>query len=153
MHALQDLGEELLAMQPAKVRKLPIPPELLDALELAWTITSREGLRRQRQYIGKLMRHIDAGPIHAALDHDGSRHRAEVGVMHAAEHWRDRMLADPKVLDEFLRLHPPAEDAGDGIAADWSRHIEEARVEIGRSEPGRRYRELYRRLRDTLSAA
>lgn len=150
MHALQDLGERLLALQPHKLRALPIPPALLDAIELARRITSREGLRRQRQYIGRLMREIDSAPIIAALDDDGSRHRAEVAVMHAAERWRDRLLADPATVGEFLRQHPqPPDAAGPGLSA----MVDEARAELARGEPGRRYRELYRHLRDTLSQA
>ena len=148
MHALQDLGEELLAMQPAKLRALPLPPQLLEAIELAKRINSREGLRRQRQYIGKLMRVIDPAPIRAALDVDGSRHRAEVAVMHAAERWRDRLLNDPALVSEFLERHP----SPDGTPSDQlPALIDAARTELARGEPGRRYRELYRQLRDTLS--
>ena len=148
MHALQDLGEELLAMQPAKLRALPLPPQLLEAIELAKRINSREGLRRQRQYIGKLMRVIDPAPILAALDVDGSRHRAEVAVMHAAERWRDRLLNEPALVSEFLEQHPSA----DGMPSDQlPALIDGARTELARGEPGRRYRELYRQLRDILS--
>lgn len=184
MHALQDLGERLLAMQPAKLAALPLPPSLADAIALARTITSREGLRRQRQYIGRLMREVDPGPIVAALDDDGSRHRAEVAVMHAAERWRARMLDDTSAIAEFLRQHPPRahvdeaalrehRDAaplpghGDAAAprehgaattsrapddaASLRRLVDEARQEVARGEPARRFRELYRHLRDALS--
>ncbi|MEN9314180.1 MAG: hypothetical protein RIS35_573 [Pseudomonadota bacterium] len=148
MHALQDLGEELLALQPSKLRALPLPPQLLDAIELARRINSREGLRRQRQYIGKLMRVVDPAPILAALDVDGSRHRAEVAVMHAAERWRERMLREPEAVGEFIERHPPA----DGTSAEaLSGMVEAARAELARGEAGRRYRELYRHLRDALT--
>ena len=147
-HALQDLGERLLALQPARLKALPLPPRLLDAIELALRITSREGLRRQRQYIGRLMREIDAAPILKALDDDGTLHRAEVATMHAAEGWRIRLLETPDALAEFLALYPQAADA-DGMTL--AALIEAARTELARGAAGRRFRELYRHLRDTLT--
>lgn len=146
MIELQDLGEQLLALQPSKLRALSLPESLVDAIELARRITSREGLRRQRQYIGRLMRDIDPAPLRDALDREGAGQRAEVALMHAAERWRDRLLDEPAAMASFLEQRP-AEAAG-----DWSRLVEEARGELSRGVPGRRYRELYRRLRATLAA-
>lgn len=146
MTELQALGEQLLALPPHKLRALPVPEDLLEAIELARRITSREGLRRQRQYIGRLMRDIDPAPLREALDVDGAGHRAEVALMHAAEHWRDRLLAEPAALAVL------AEQRGLHDTAEWTRLVDEARAEQGRKAPGRRYRELYRRLREALSS-
>jgi ribosome-associated protein len=44
-----------------------LPDELLTAIELVRKIKSRSARRRQIQYIGALMRHIDPQPIEAAL--------------------------------------------------------------------------------------
>ena len=161
MTALQELGEELLRLQPSKLKALPLPPALFDAIELAQRITAREGLRRQRQYIGRLMREVDAQPIRDALSVDGARHRVEVAHMHTAEHWRDRLLAEPKALAEFLAEYPgAASDGGDAAGAGgnaagesgWKARIESARLEKTRNQPGRAYRELYRQLYRVLDA-
>jgi len=130
MTALQALGEELLALQPSKLLALPLPPALADAIELARRITSHEGLRRQRQYIGRLMRDVDPAPIRAALDRDGAGHRAEVAAMHAAERWRERLLADPRVLAEFLERFPEPAPPG---AADQGAPEGDDTVRDGRS--------------------
>ena len=144
MDELQQLGVQLLELPAARLRELPIPAELIEAVELAQRIrNSREGLRRQRQFIGKLMRDIDPEPLRDALSLHGSRHRAEVAAMHAAEHWRDRLLADPQALAEFRQRHPGADDA-------LATLLDAARGEIAQGKPGRRIRELYRRLRDAL---
>jgi len=45
-----------------------LPEELLTAIELARKIRSHGARRRQIQYIGALMRHIDPQPIETALD-------------------------------------------------------------------------------------
>jgi len=152
MTALQELGEELLRLQPYKLKRLPLPPDLVDAIELAQRITSREGLRRQRQYIGRLMRDVDAQPIRDALSVDGTRHRGEVARMHTAEHWRDRLLASPDALAQFLTEHPGAAGTGAEGPDGWKERIEAARLEKSRDQPGRGYRDLYRHLYRLLEA-
>ena len=64
MHALQDLGERLVALPEADLATIPINDERLrDAVQTARRITARGGLKRQLQFIGKLMRSIDPSPL------------------------------------------------------------------------------------------
>ena len=66
--AAQDLGTRLIALRESELlTALNLPETLQDAILLAKRITSRGGLARQRQYIGKLMRDLDPAPIEAAL--------------------------------------------------------------------------------------
>ena len=67
VHALQDLGVELVALSEEQLAAIELPERLRDAVLEAQRITSREARRRQLQYIGKLMRKVDAAPIRAAL--------------------------------------------------------------------------------------
>jgi ribosome-associated protein len=67
MHELQQLGERLAALTPAQLARIELPEALREQIELARRITSREGLRRQLQYIGRLMRDVDADAIRLAL--------------------------------------------------------------------------------------
>jgi ribosome-associated protein len=66
--ALQRLGEELVALPFGRLKTMDLPDELLTAIELAHKIKSRGARRRQIQYIGALMRHIDPQPIENSLD-------------------------------------------------------------------------------------
>lgn len=66
--ALQRLGEQLVALPPGRLESMELPDELLAAVEFARKIKSRGARRRQIQYIGVLMRHIDPQPIQIALD-------------------------------------------------------------------------------------
>ena len=66
--ALQRLGEQLAALPFAQLETMGLPDELLSAIELAHKIKSHGARRRQIQYIGALMRHIDPQPIEAALN-------------------------------------------------------------------------------------
>ena len=65
--ALQKLGEELIAMKQADLLSLPLDEGLLEAVLEAGQIKAHGALRRQKQYIGKLMRHIDPEPLREAL--------------------------------------------------------------------------------------
>jgi len=67
MHALLDLGRDLVALPDDKLKRLPLPEALYDAIRLAQRITSREGRRRQIHYVGKLMRQAPAEEIQAQL--------------------------------------------------------------------------------------
>jgi ribosome-associated protein len=66
--ALQRLGEQLVALPLGQLEAMGLPDELLTAIEFARKIKSRSARRRQIQYIGTLMRHIDPKPIETALD-------------------------------------------------------------------------------------
>jgi len=66
--ALQRLGEQLVALPLGQLEAMGLPDELLTAIEFARKIKSRGARRRQIQYIGTLMRHIDPKPIQTALD-------------------------------------------------------------------------------------
>jgi len=66
--ARQKLGEELITLRVADLRSLPLEEDLLEAVVDARGMKSHGALRRQKQYIGKVMRHIDPEPIRAALE-------------------------------------------------------------------------------------
>ena len=66
--ALQRLGEQLVALPFGQLETMELPDELLTAIEFARKIRSHGARRRQIQYIGALMRHIDPQPIETELD-------------------------------------------------------------------------------------
>src|SRR5256885_5763215 len=77
MHALQDLGVELVELSDERLAAVDLPEPLREAVAEARRITDFEGRRRQMQYIGKLMREIDPEPIRAKLASWKSVSRAE----------------------------------------------------------------------------
>ncbi len=66
--ALQQLGEQLVVLPHGQLQAMELPDELRTAIELARKIKSHGARRRQLQYIGVLMRHIDPQPIETALE-------------------------------------------------------------------------------------
>jgi ribosome-associated protein len=92
------------------------------------------------QYLGKLMRHVDADTIRLSLKRVTGESRAAVSLMQQAEAWRDRLLDDDHALTAFIAEHPEAE-------AQWLRSaIRSARRERELHQPPKHARELYRRL-------
>lgn len=93
--ARQKIGESLIKLSPEERRGLPLSEDLLEALSFCDSLSDKEALRRQRQYIGKLMREADTPAIMAALGKMENPHAAQMARFHAAERWREKMLADP----------------------------------------------------------
>ena len=65
--ALQKLGEELITLKESDLDSLPLDDNLREAVMEARQIKAHGALRRQKQYIGKLMGHIDPEPIRAEM--------------------------------------------------------------------------------------
>ncbi|MGB5248001.1 MAG: ribosome biogenesis factor YjgA [Gammaproteobacteria bacterium] len=92
--ALQDLGEALIQLPPSAFAAAPIPENLREAVELARNLNKHGALRRQRQYIGKLMRAIDPQPLEEFFAKRAARHQGEQRRFHQLERWRDRIIAE-----------------------------------------------------------
>ena len=93
MQALQNLGEQLVKLSNNELAKIPIHDEhLREALTTARRLTSREALRRQLQYIGKLMRGIDLTEIEAGLAKRDEGQRELARAFHRLEELRDDVV-------------------------------------------------------------
>jgi ribosome-associated protein len=103
-------------------------------------MTRHEARRRQLQYVGRLMRDVDAAPIRAALERLASTPRAQRVAFAAAERWRDRLLADDLALTEFVAEHPAVDR---GALADL---VRESRDERASGRPPHKFRALFRRV-------
>ena len=99
---LQRLGESLIGLDVQTLAALPLGDELREALLHAAGIRSRAALRRQKQFIGKLMRGVDPEPIRAAVASLTADDATANRLFAQAERWRDRLAAEGgTALDEF----------------------------------------------------
>lgn len=106
VEALQALGNRLVGVGNDRLKKLDIPETLRDAVLEAKKITSHGALRRQMQYIGKLMRDVDTDPIQEMLDElDGISNKANARF-HALEKMRDRLIEDEGVITTLKNDFP-----------------------------------------------
>lgn len=109
MQELQDLGEELAELSSDWLKKIDIPEQLRDALQEAQRMHSHGAIRRQLQYVGKVMRDIDPEPIRAALATIRGESAAEVARMHRLERLRTRLMEDEKTLTDIANTFPGAD--------------------------------------------
>ena len=140
--ALQSLGEALATLPAEALDGLDLPEQLRQALDELSRIRAHGALRRQRQYVGKLMRDVDPEPLRRAVEANRQPARDEARRFKAAEAWRERLLEGGQaVLARFLAEHPGAD------AEALSAAVLEARA--GRTGAARR---LFRRIREAMDA-
>jgi ribosome-associated protein len=139
MHELQAVGEQLIALSPDFLKRIELPENLLSAVLEAKDIpvSKHTARKRQRQYVGRLMRDVDAAPIIEQLNALKAPSRKQTALLHLAEQWRDRLLKDDGGLDVFISEFPHAAslEIGELIAA--------SRDESARDKPLKHFRELY----------
>lgn len=144
MNALQDLGARLVDLPRNELDALGLPDELVKAVLMARKLrdAKNDSYRRQLQYVGRLMREIDAGPVIAHFAGADAEHQEDVQVFRRLERWRDALLAgDESALAEIGQAYPGADLSGIRETANKAR----AEKELGR--PPRSARQLFRYLR------
>lgn len=144
--ALQDTGAALVKLSADRVRKLDLPEALRVAVLEAQRLRSHGALRRQMQYIGKLMRDVEAAPIEAQLAEIRGESSSAKAEFHALERWRERLLAEDGALTEWLARHPQSD------AQQLRQLIRGARKETAEGKPPRSSRALFRMLRELAGA-
>jgi len=146
MLALQALGVALVELPEAQLASMELAPELAQAVLEAKRIRSHEARRRQLQFIGRLMRSLDAEPIRARLAALTGRSAQAAARHRRLEAWRERLLADDAALTEFAARYPGADLQKIRVS------IRNSRKEQKEGKPPRAYRELFRLLKDIESS-
>lgn len=141
--SLQRLGEALVKLNPQQLATIDMPERLRDAVVEAKRLTSHGGLRRQMQYIGKIMRDTDSAPIQQGLDLILNQHLQSKAMLHRLEQWRDRLLKQgDSALEALLEQHPEADRQR---LRQWVRQAEQ---ETRTNKPPRASREIFKYLRE-----
>jgi ribosome-associated protein len=149
MHALQVLGEELIELSRERLRLLNLPEPLQDAILEAKRIKAHEGRRRQLQYVGRLMRDIDAAPIAAQLDQWKQPGRAQARLHQQAEQWRAQLLSEPDALAALCAKFPQAQTD----RARIGELVRQTHWENEQGKPPKASRALFRAINETLRVA
>ncbi len=137
MHDLQDLGKTLVKLSRDELARIDMPERLRDAVMECRRFTKHEAIRRQMQYIGRIMRDIDSSPIAAQVAGIEAPSKRQTALFHVAERWRTDLVDDPGAIDRFVNEYPEADPQRLRELA------ERAREEKRASKPSRRYRELF----------
>ncbi len=100
---LQELGNKLVNLPVSVLNNFQLPDDLFDAIKLAQSIKQNGALKRQLQFIGKLMRHQDVNKIQLAYDNYNLKLCQKNNEFHVYENWRDKFLANDKtVFNDFI---------------------------------------------------
>ena len=144
--ALQKISDQLLKLKPEELALIDLPDELKDALQEAHHIHSNSALKRQRQYLGKIMRTCDSEKIEKQLNHVIHRNDTNTAQFKKFEKWRDRLIDnDKEVLGEIIREIPHLD-----------RHhvhnlVRQAEKEASANKPPAASRKLFKYLREAGS--
>lgn len=144
MTALQKLGQELIDQPRDRIKRVPMPEDVKDAILECQLIKDHEGRRRQLQYVGKKMRTLDEEElaiIQRAMDSWKGLSKADTSAMHALERHRERLLKDDAALTLLLQQHPELD------AQHLRTLIRNARKEQAENKPPKAYREIFRILK------
>jgi ribosome-associated protein len=109
MRQLQDVGAALVELSREQLARIDMPDNLREAVTACQSITKHEARRRQIQWIGKLMRHVDAAPIAEQLAGLEAPTKKQNALFHLAEKWRDDLIGDPLAMGRFEREFPHAQ--------------------------------------------
>lgn len=101
MLRLQEFGEELVSLSRQKLKKLELPEELFNAIVQAQEMKAHGALRRQLQYIGKLMRSVDLQAIQDHLSQTNLKTESPNRLYQQTEHWQQQLL-DPELAHDKL---------------------------------------------------
>ena len=145
MAELQKLGEELVNEPRDRVKRVPMPEDVREAILMCQTITNHEGRRRQMQFVGKKMRTLDEAEIaviQQTIDSWKGMSKADTAALHALERRRDKLLADDKALTTLLAEHQELD--GQHLRT----LIRNARKEQAENKPPKAYREIFQILKD-----
>lgn len=154
---LQKTGEALLDLRAELFERLALPENLATALEELRRITNFEGRRRQLQYVGKLMRGLDPGTLQAirdALEEQRSGSAQQTLSLHAAERWRDDLVARDEALQNWLQAHPGTDvQQLRALIRQARKDAAPTQDEVSKGQAprrGRAYREIFQIVREQL---
>lgn len=148
MTVLQKLGEELVKEARDRVKRVPMPEDVRDAILECQLIKDHEGRRRQLQFVGKKMRTLDeeeVAAIQRTIDSWNGASKADTAAMHAMERRREKLLTDDKALTVLLSENPELD------VQHLRTLIRNARKEQAENKPPKAYREIFQILKQVAA--
>lgn len=147
---LQALGHELVDQPRDRVKRVPMPEDVREAILACQNIKDHEGRRRQLQFVGKKMRTLDEAEVEAirrTIEGWRGASKAETAAMHALERKREKLLADDKALTALMTEYPELD------AQHMRTLIRNARKEQAENKPPKAYREIFQVLKSLAKVA
>ncbi|MEY2843870.1 MAG: hypothetical protein RI920_1907 [Pseudomonadota bacterium] len=148
-HELQELGKQLLAMPDSRLAGIDMPERLREALDMWKKTKSHEGKRRQLQFIGKVMRLVDAEPLREAVAIWQLGHARDALQLHQIERWRVELLSDDAdAVTRWMAEYPQTD------VQQLRNIVRQARKDAAAApeqRSGKAFRELFQLLKDIVA--
>jgi ribosome-associated protein len=142
---LQELGEAMSKLEPSALDKIPLDDKIRDAVIAIRKMKKGGALKRQIQYVGKLLRNTDHEPIREAYDKIVNHYREDVKQFHKLENWRDRLVAEgDKALGDLLTEMPQLD------RQHLRQLIRQANKEKQNNKPSKSSREIFKYLKQMM---
>ncbi|PIT55553.1 ribosome biogenesis factor YjgA [Snodgrassella alvi] len=145
MNDLQQLGMELTKLSTDTLKKMNLPEDLLQAVLSYQKISSNSALKRQAQFIGRLMRETDTTPISDYLARLKGENNAHNAYLQRLENLRQRLIADDSSLTEVISQHPHID------INNLRTLIRNARKEQIAGKPPKAFRAIFQLLKTEIS--
>ena len=141
----QKLAEVLAALSGDALKTIPMDEAIKASIAETNKIKSFEAIRRHKQYLGKLMRFLDAEELDAIqkrLDAIQGVSKVETAKLHHLESYRDRLIANDEAFTKMIEQYP------DMDIQNMRTLIRNARKEKETNKPPKAFREIFRVLKE-----
>lgn len=148
MLALQDIGRVLIELPGSVYKTFPIPDDLDDAIQTYRRISSHNARKRQMQYIGRVIRGLDAQPLLDAIENHKQGNRKKTLVFQELEKLRERLIeGDQKAVGEVLERYPNCE------RQKLMQLVRAAQKEASLQQSNKQFKKLFTYLKELENAA
>lgn len=137
--ALKLIGRELVALNKKQLTQIPGSELLFHAISVAHKISDKnEALRRQIQFVGKVLRNEDCDAIRNAIDKLNNKHQQLTHATQRLEKLRDELIeqGDSKI-NELLEQFPSLE------RQKLRQLVRQANKEKKAQKPGKAIKDLF----------
>lgn len=144
--ALADTIKTLVAMSDSELKKIPLDDDQLAAIKAAQTM-KMGALKRQLQFINKIMRQGDIEHISEAVTEIVQARQGANRAFKQLEKWRERLLNsdDKNAFTEFCEQYPNAD------IQRLRQLIRNAEKERSQQKPPKYFRELFQEIKAAAS--
>jgi len=147
-HARQELGAALADLPAGRLAALEMPDDLRQGIRDYQSIRAHGARKRQRKYLGRLLRNADTAAYEREVENLAAGNRAEARALHRVERWREELVAADDALTRWLAEYP---DTDVQHLRSLVRAVRKQHAKAASSDRrGKSYRELFKFLRQHL---
>lgn len=143
---ITDFGKKLTKLSEERIKNTPLDKKIIDEIIKAKSM-QRIALKRQFQYIGKLMRNADLSAAYALYNGCTQKNQAEITKIHRLKQLREALINDnttKTALDKLMSEHTHTD------SQQLRQLIRNHHKEVSQQNLGKSYRQIYQFLKETL---